>query len=407
MFLFQMTPTHISLNQCDGSCHQFGHSCIPTRVTRRSVPVLLSRCGIASGLCAKECASLEVEEHVECACACQLTARDCPPGQQLRPELCACQCADLPAKQACLDAGRTWREDTCSCACAEDTEELPACDEGYVFDRQQRCACVPLSISASSDLSNEADEATKHEANMAFPSVEIVVIAVLLAIILVLLSLVFSLVMRIQRMNRRLKGSSRRNNLSVKAEVIEEQEEEVAKNEEEELMIYTEVNCSTPSSGFYSEMGGQAGGCCGDTQQQQQQPGQQQQVYQRLQQQQQQIYQQQQQLYQPLYRLQADFDALYQSAEAVRLNKKLFAGHPMAGQTGVSPLPTRMDTLRGGGGSLLTASPSASVYSPLGTRRLGSILAGSNVDGLGYDRDLPASFPIDEAVRRLQMEGQQ
>ena len=389
-----MTPTHIMLQQCDGFCHQFGQSCIPTRVTKRSVPVLLSRCGIQSGLCAKECASLEVEEHAECACACQLTARDCPAGQAFRPELCACQCRDLPAKQACLDAGRSWHEATCSCTC-QHNEEDEECPDGYIFDRQQTCSCQPH-IVTSNEISESGHESVPHGSAGPFPSPEVIIIALLLAIILVLLSLVFSLVVRIQKMTRRMKLSRRQNNNNnssrMEAEVIEEEEDEAdreAGEEAEQLMIYTEVSCSTPSSGFYSEMG-QTGSerSCADQQQlallHQQQHQQQHQLYQQQQQQQQQH--RLHQLYQPLCRPQVDFDALYQSAEAVRLNKKLFAGQHLAAQIAAAGSPT--------------ATPS-----PLAAGMGSNLDSSSDMDHMAYERTMPASFPIDEAVRKLQMTG--
>jgi hypothetical protein len=178
-----------------------------------------------------------------------------------------------------------------------------------------------------------------------------------------------------------MRGQQRRqrhnNNNSVEAEVIEEADRETVEEEAENLMIYTEVNCSTPSSGFYSEMG-------------QMDPQQQQLAL--IQQQQQQLYQQHrlhhQQLYQPLYRPQLqDFEALYQSAEAVRLNKKLLAGQPMA-----SP-PT-------------AGGHSASSFRQLSPRLGSNSSASDEVEPLVYDPSMPASFPIDEAVRMLQMSAQ-
>jgi hypothetical protein len=401
-----MTPTHVMVQQCDGSCHQFGQACIPTRTVKRSVPVIFSRCGIHSGLCEKDCASLEVEEHVGCACACQLTARDCPPQQEFRPELCSCQCRDLPAKQACLDAGRPWHEATCSCSCLlEDGQEEEECSNGWVFDREHSCSCVapqetPLELpdkAVSPHHSSTAGEGGSSDGP--FPSLEVVIIAALLVIILILLSLVFSLVIRIQKMNRRAKQQSQRqmsnNNSSTQAEVLEEPSARrtAEEDEEEQLMIYNEVNCSTPSSGFYSEMG-QGGGVersCVDQlallQQQQQQRHQQQAYHQ----QQQQIYQQQRaydsrQLYQPISLPHRDFDALYQSAEAVRLNKKQFAIRPQPSPLALSAgVPPAMPDRGTADSNLETSSDEELMY--------------------GFDRSMQASFPIDEAVRMLQFTG--
>ena len=107
------------------------------------MPVMLSKCGINSGTCDKECATLEVTEHLKCACACPLSAQSCSAAQTFRPELCVCQCNDRLARQTCLDSGRVWNDATCSCGCsppdASATED--ACPIGEVFSTD-KCACV-------------------------------------------------------------------------------------------------------------------------------------------------------------------------------------------------------------------------------------------------------------------------
>ena len=40
----------------------------------------MCRCGISTGMCEKECASVTVQEHVECGCDCgPLDPGTCPP----------------------------------------------------------------------------------------------------------------------------------------------------------------------------------------------------------------------------------------------------------------------------------------------------------------------------------------
>ena len=108
----------------------------------RQVPVMLSKCGINSGTCDKECATLEVTEHLKCACACPLSPQSCSAVQTFRPELCACQCNDKLARQTCLDSGRVWNDATCSCGCSlPDAAAEAACPIGEVFSTD-KCACV-------------------------------------------------------------------------------------------------------------------------------------------------------------------------------------------------------------------------------------------------------------------------
>ena len=38
-FLFQMQPSHIEVNRCDGSCHHQKQSCLPTRMRKKKIPV--------------------------------------------------------------------------------------------------------------------------------------------------------------------------------------------------------------------------------------------------------------------------------------------------------------------------------------------------------------------------------
>ena len=74
----QMTPNHVLVQQCEGGCHQGGRQrCIATKTRTRGVPVILGKCGIYEGKCDKECATIVVEEHSKCGCACQLSWEDC------------------------------------------------------------------------------------------------------------------------------------------------------------------------------------------------------------------------------------------------------------------------------------------------------------------------------------------
>ena len=44
---------------------------------KRRVAVLLGRCPLGGGKCEKECASVEVEDQLECQCGCRQQAEEC------------------------------------------------------------------------------------------------------------------------------------------------------------------------------------------------------------------------------------------------------------------------------------------------------------------------------------------
>ena len=40
---FQMSPSHVSVNQCGGGCHNTDHSCVSISTSIKTIPVILSR----------------------------------------------------------------------------------------------------------------------------------------------------------------------------------------------------------------------------------------------------------------------------------------------------------------------------------------------------------------------------
>ena len=52
----QMSPAYVMTQLCGGGCHSPSHSCVATKQAVRQVPVLLSSCGLGTGVCAKTCA---------------------------------------------------------------------------------------------------------------------------------------------------------------------------------------------------------------------------------------------------------------------------------------------------------------------------------------------------------------
>ena len=274
----------------------------------KSISVIMSKCGISSGTCDKECATIDLVEDVECGCSCQLTASSCRPVDQVyRADLCACACRDDFARQTCLDAGGLWDESACECGCGGRDGDLE-CGVGEVFSRAT-CSCKPLIPSSLSGITKKnktvvaakpksaGDNNSGVDNRFFFPTFELVIILILLSIIFVLVIIVFSLIMKIQRMNhrtrlQRLKAGGLQRPGSPEehqqyAESAAGRPSSTATDEDDggfnpkeqqqqQQQVYsqinrsgsgsgggtefTDVNCSTPSSGFYSELGSGGGG---------------------------------------------------------------------------------------------------------------------------------------------------
>ena len=105
-----------------------GQSCLAGRTGERRVPVLLGDCGISAGRCEKLCASLTVQEDLDCVCGCDTSRLDCRAEiHRVNSELCRCECENVAAKQDCLDSARVWSEETCQCGGEDWAPPLPEC----------------------------------------------------------------------------------------------------------------------------------------------------------------------------------------------------------------------------------------------------------------------------------------
>ena len=139
----QLTPSHVVVKRCSGGCHNSG-TCV-ARVTRvRNVSVMMGKCPVGGGKCDKECASLQVEDEVECECGCskhvQATCQEKPTTHMFNKDTCECQCKDQDARKKCFETpGKVWDSSSCSCICGQDT----TCHTGleYNFDT---CMCQPV-----------------------------------------------------------------------------------------------------------------------------------------------------------------------------------------------------------------------------------------------------------------------
>jgi len=196
--LQQMTPTHVEVARCGGGCHHLQQSCVARLSRMKIIPVMVAKCGISVGLCDKECASVEVEEHLECGCECAVKREDCSLDQEFRKDLCTCQCRDREAVKNCQESGRVWDRPSCSCKCP--MSMWKECSTGFVFGNDT-CMCIPESPNAvqkklKEDVSGDF-----------FFTPDILIIGILLAILLVFLVLTLILTCKLHKLKVKLRTS--------------------------------------------------------------------------------------------------------------------------------------------------------------------------------------------------------
>ena len=135
----QMTPSHVTVTRCRGSClSNPAYSCRASSSRRRAVEVMMVRGGFRTGLLETVCSSVEVVEETECECGCEVRREDCDPLLHLySDQSCSCSCR----QQAGCGPRQRWDWRGCRCVCREDSWTL--CSTGYLFDSQDSCQCVP------------------------------------------------------------------------------------------------------------------------------------------------------------------------------------------------------------------------------------------------------------------------
>ena len=70
----EVLPASIEIQRCSGSCqeeHDF-HACIPSKKKMKNVDVVFRTYGNEL-----QCSSIELEEHLECECGCDMTSISC------------------------------------------------------------------------------------------------------------------------------------------------------------------------------------------------------------------------------------------------------------------------------------------------------------------------------------------
>ena len=193
-----MSPSYIEVYRCDGSCHSHRQGCVAAKMTEKKIPVMLAKCGISTGKCSKECAYVTVEEHTDCACACEMVKDDCESdAHHFLPDMCECACKDIQARRDCLDQGRSWSEKYCSCGCPT----VYKCSSGSTYSNTT-CSCT---VEIETIL--VPDERVQRSSGVSLFSWELIVIIILLLLILVMLAIIFSLISKLQSCSRKLASS--------------------------------------------------------------------------------------------------------------------------------------------------------------------------------------------------------
>ena len=196
----QMTPTHISVSRCAGSCHGPGQTCLAREVAERRVEVMLGKCGVSVGTCDKECAVLTVLDHLSCGCDCQLRSQDCSPLQVLRPEVCRCECLDQEGRRQCQEEGRAWSEDTCTCGCP--LSLISQCPPGSQYDYNNTCSCLPTTATHHTQEDTILEEDVKRELDM-FLGWEMILIITLGSLLIILSLIVVCLMVRLRSLRKK------------------------------------------------------------------------------------------------------------------------------------------------------------------------------------------------------------
>ncbi|XP_068991080.1 vascular endothelial growth factor A-like isoform X1 [Neodiprion pinetum] len=136
---FRFIPPTVSIKRCDGHCLA-GLSCVPVSKRLVDVHVQVKRLNQVYGQPIMMCGVVKVEEHDQCRCKCQRTAKDCNDRQDYNVDSCSCDCKNGNQKKEDCERqmGKTWNDDECSCNCNE-LEVL--CTNGQYWDEKQ-CKCV-------------------------------------------------------------------------------------------------------------------------------------------------------------------------------------------------------------------------------------------------------------------------
>merc|ERR1711988_1522006 len=136
-----LAPSHLEVRRCVGSCGHYHHSCLPLQTNTITVPALVSEASAESGVRETLCGEVEVEEHTQCGCGCELSGESCASNQEFLPFECRCVCTNHHQRDDCLARGWTWDRTNCLCSCPN--LPYPTCPNNLMFDYLETCSCVP------------------------------------------------------------------------------------------------------------------------------------------------------------------------------------------------------------------------------------------------------------------------
>ena len=146
----QVVPDTVPVERCQGGCSLPAHACHPTQVVEREVEVMLVLARWPHGEHQVVCSSLQVEDHLDCGCGCEVKPEHCSHRHYYQESTCRCLCRHTEERGVCIESGRTWDHNTCTCTCPRYT--WTSCSTGYVFDYSSSCTCVLISALASQGL---------------------------------------------------------------------------------------------------------------------------------------------------------------------------------------------------------------------------------------------------------------
>ena len=146
----QVVPDTVPVERCQGGCSLPAHACHPTQVVEREVEVMLVLARWPHGEHQVVCSSLQVEDHLDCGCGCEVKPEHCSHRHYYQESTCRCLCRHTEERAVCIESGRTWDHNTCTCTCPRYT--WTSCSTGYVFDYSSSCTCVLISALASKGL---------------------------------------------------------------------------------------------------------------------------------------------------------------------------------------------------------------------------------------------------------------
>ena len=146
----QVVPDTVPVERCQGGCSLPAHACHPTQVVEREVEVMLVLARWPHGEHQVVCSSLQVEDHLDCGCGCEVKPEYCSHRHYYQESTCRCLCRHTEERAVCIESGRTWDHNTCTCTCPRYT--WTSCSTGYVFDYSSSCTCVLISALASQGL---------------------------------------------------------------------------------------------------------------------------------------------------------------------------------------------------------------------------------------------------------------